>query len=81
MQEMPERQVQSLGWEDPLEEEMATHSSILPGKSRQQRSLGGYSPWGHKEPYVTERLNSAGTTRTHRHQGGNDGAWTTCNDS
>ena len=24
--------VQSLGWEDPLEEEMATHSSILAGK-------------------------------------------------
>ena len=26
---MQESQVQSLGWEDPLEEEMATHSSIL----------------------------------------------------
>jgi len=30
MQETQEKQVQSLGWEDPLEEEMATHSSILP---------------------------------------------------
>ena len=29
MQEMQETQVQSLGWEDPLEEEMATNSSIL----------------------------------------------------
>ena len=29
MQEMEETQVQSLGQEDPLEEEMATHSSIL----------------------------------------------------
>ena len=29
MQEMQETQVQSLGWEDPLEEEMATHSIIL----------------------------------------------------
>ena len=29
MQEMREMQVQSLGWEDPLEEKMATHSSIL----------------------------------------------------
>ena len=29
MQEMHEMQVQSLGWEDPLEEKMATHSSIL----------------------------------------------------
>ena len=28
----PETQVQSLGWEDPLEEEMAAHSSILPWK-------------------------------------------------
>ena len=28
-QEMQETWVQSLGWEDPLEEEMATHSSIL----------------------------------------------------
>ena len=27
---MQETQVQSLGWGDPLEEEMATHSSILP---------------------------------------------------
>ena len=29
MQEMQETWVQCLGWEDPLEEEMATHSSIL----------------------------------------------------
>ena len=29
MQEMQETRVQSLGWEDPLEQEMATHSSIL----------------------------------------------------
>ena len=29
MQEMSETQVQSLGWEDPLEEETETHSSIL----------------------------------------------------
>ena len=28
--------------------EMATHSSILAGKSHGQRSLVGYSPWGHK---------------------------------
>ena len=36
------------GWED-LEEEMATRSSILPGKSHGQKSLVGYSPWGPKE--------------------------------
>ena len=43
---MQEVQVQSLGQEDPLEEEMATYSS---GKFHGQRSLVGYSPWGHKE--------------------------------
>ena len=32
MQETPETRVQSLGWEDLLEEEMATHSWILAGK-------------------------------------------------
>ena len=37
-----------LGLESPLEEEMATHSSILVGKSHGQRSLEGYSPWGCK---------------------------------
>ena len=30
---MPKTWVRSLGWEDPLEEGMATHPSILPGKS------------------------------------------------
>ena len=40
--------VQSLGQEDPLEEEMATHSSILAGEYRGQRSLVGYSPWGRR---------------------------------
>ena len=40
-------QVQSLGGEDPLEEEMATHSSILAWRipwTKEQRSLVGYSP-------------------------------------
>ena len=32
MQETPEMQVQSLGWEDPLEQEMTTHSRILAWK-------------------------------------------------
>ena len=32
VQETLESWVQSLGWEDPLEEEMAMHSSILAGK-------------------------------------------------
>ena len=44
---MQETQVQSLGLEDPLEEEMATTAVFLSRKSR-QRSPAGYSPWGHK---------------------------------
>ena len=40
-----ETRVQSLGWEDLLEKEMATHSSIFAEKSHGQRSLVGYSPW------------------------------------
>ena len=47
--------VRSLGGEDLLEKEMATHSSIL-GKSRGQRSLVGYSPQGRRELNTTERL-------------------------
>ena len=35
-----ETEVQSLGQEDPMEKEMATHSSILPGESHGQRSPG-----------------------------------------
>ena len=49
--------VQSLGQEDPLEKEMATHSSIPALENPHgQRSLAGYSPWGHKESDTTERL-------------------------
>ena len=48
-----EMQILSLGQEDALEKEMATHSSILPGKSHGQGSLVGCSPWGHKELDVT----------------------------
>ena len=41
--------VQSLSREDPLEAEMAAHSSILAEKFHGQRSLMGYKPWGQKE--------------------------------
>ena len=50
-----EMQVQYLGQEDPLEKGMATHSSILAWRIP-QRSLVGYSPWGHKESDTTELL-------------------------
>ena len=32
------------GWENPLEKEMATHSSILAWEAHEQRSLGGLQP-------------------------------------
>ena len=52
---MWETRVQSLGQEDSLEKEIATHSSILvweiPDKTEKLR--GGYSPWGHKESDTT----------------------------
>ena len=53
---MQESQVQSLGLEDPLEKEMETQSSTLPGKSYGWRSLVNYNPWGRKESDTTERL-------------------------
>ena len=55
---MLETWVRSLGWENPLEEGMATHSSILAWRSHGQRRLVDYSPWGHEESDTTERLNA-----------------------
>ena len=54
-----ETQVPSLGWEDPLEKEMATHSSTPTWKIPWRRSLVGYSPWGHRESDMTEKLHFA----------------------
>ena len=53
---MQETWVQFLGQEDPLEKEMATHSSTLAWKIHERRSLVGYSLWGPKEWDITERL-------------------------
>ena len=47
-----ETQVRSLAWEDPLEKEMANHSSILAWRIPMDR--GGYSPRGLKESDMTE---------------------------
>ena len=52
---MWETWVLSLGWEDPLEKEMATHCSSLALKSHGQKSLAAPSPWGHKELETTEQ--------------------------
>ena len=49
--------VPSLGREDSLEKEMATHSSTLAWKIPWMEEPGaGYCPWGHKESDTTERL-------------------------
>ena len=45
--------VWSLGREDPLENGMATHSSILAGEFHGQRGLAGYSPWYPRELDMT----------------------------
>ena len=57
--------VQSLGQEDPLEEGLATHSSILAWRTPMDRGAwwATYSPQGHKERGTTE------TTPTHRKTG------------
>jgi len=44
MQEVQERWVRSLGWEDPLEKEVATRSSILAWRIPRTEELVGYSP-------------------------------------
>ena len=54
MQEMQETQVPSLGWEDPLEEGMATHSSILAWRIPWTEEPHGLGPYGRKELDMTE---------------------------
>ena len=51
---MQEMWVQSLEREDPLEEETATHSSILAWEIPWTEEPGGYSPWDRKESDTTE---------------------------
>ena len=66
VQELQEMRVSSLGQEDPLEEEMVTHSSILAWKIPwMEESLAGYSPWDHKESDTTEREYK--NTECHKH--------------
>ena len=43
---MQETWVESLGQEDPMEKEMATHSSILPGQSPWTQEPGGLQSMG-----------------------------------
>ena len=53
---MQETQVQSLGWEDPLEKEMETPSSILAWKISWTEEPGGLQSMSRKESGMTERL-------------------------
>ena len=55
---MQETWVRSLSWEDPLEEGMATHSSILAWRIPWTEEPG-YSAWGCRESDMTEQLSTA----------------------
>ena len=56
---MRETWVRSLGWEDPLEQGMATHSSFLAWRVPRTEEPGRLQPVGHKESDTTERLSTA----------------------
>ena len=57
---MQETWVQSLGWEDPLEEGMATHFSILSWRIPMDRGAWrACNSWGDKESDITEQLSTA----------------------
>ena len=45
---------------------MAACSSVLAWKIHGQRSLAGYSPWGHKVLVIIERAHTHTHTHTHR---------------
>ena len=72
---MRETWVQSLGWENPLEEDIATHSSILAWRIPMDRGAWQATvPKGLKEVDMTERLSTAHAHtppfRVHSHAGG-----------
>ena len=64
MQKMQEKQFPSLGQEDPLEKEMATHSSILAWKIPGTEEPGGYSSWNRKELDTTEHAHKWNNSKT-----------------
>ena len=53
---MQETRVRSLGWEDPLETEMATHFSTLAWRIPWTEEPGGLQSWSHKELDTTKPL-------------------------
>ena len=62
---MQETRVWSLGREDPLEKEMATHSNSLAWRIPWTEEPGGYSPWGCKQSDTTEWLNNSSNRAPH----------------
>ena len=54
MQELQGAWVQSLGGKIPWRGVWQPTSVFLPGESHGQRSLVGYSPWGHNESDTTK---------------------------
>ena len=62
---MRETWVPSLGWEDPLEKEMATHSSILAWRFPWTEEPGGLQPMGSQRVGHTERLHFHFAWRNH----------------
>ena len=58
MKEMKEMQVQSLGWEDPLEQKTSTHSGILAWKIPWIEKPGGQQCKGRKELDMTEHAHT-----------------------
>ena len=65
---MQEIQVQSLSWEDPLEEKMATHSNILDGEIPWTEMPGRLHFMGSQESDTTEQLNNNTTTTGKQHR-------------
>ena len=55
--------VPSLGGDDPLQEGMATHSSILAWRIPWTEEPAGYSPWDCKEVDMTEAAEHAHKAR------------------
>ena len=58
VREMQQMRVLSMGQEILRRRKWQPTPVLLPGESHGQRSLVGYSPWGHKESDTTEQLNN-----------------------
>ena len=67
LSEMQVTRVRSLCWEDPLEKEMATHSSILARGIPRTEDPGGLQSMGCKETDMTERLTLSNIPRWLNH--------------